>query len=302
MGSPKNHSQDIITISQTNELLKYGIGFILLSFAFSALHIYATQADRLDGVGFAITILAIGFSIPAFVGKKWADWVLIGLLSVWIIKAIVMAIFFGVGIMTSLENTVLTPFLRLLLIVLAAKYVFRNPKEGTLLFIILCCAGIIESLWLFGKSLHEVFQGAKAAMTMGKAIMHALSSSLSDHLVNMLTTLPLLLAIVHFVWSRKVEEIRVEKTFITLARAKVAPFLESVSYLFVSGFGTLEIKEILEFIKEIKEDGDRKEFTFFPYFEGKFVPMRIEFTISADVAFYAPMDLLKRINQKRLIL
>lgn len=96
--------------------------------------------------------------------------------------------------------------------------------------------------------------------------------------------------------------IEVEKTLITLARAKVKPFLDSVSYLFVSGFGQLEIQEIQEFIKEIKEEGDTREFTFFPYFEGKFVPMKIVFTISADVAFYAPENLLKRINQKRLIL
>lgn len=205
MDSTQNQSKDSIAISQTTEILKYGIGFILLAFAISALHIYATEADRLDGWGFGITILAIVFCIPSFNGRKWADWVLIGLLSIWVIKVIVMAIFYGVGYMTSVENTLLTPFLRVLFIALVAKYVLRNPKEGTIIFILLCCAGIIESLWWFGRSAMEHSNQIVSSLKVGegipkwKLLLLSISRALSTHIVSLLTQLPLVLAIIHFV-------------------------------------------------------------------------------------------------------
>ena len=219
-----------------------------------------------------------------------------------------MILFFKVGFMLMLENTLVTPLIRVLLIAMVAQFAAVNPKQGTVMLIVVSLALILESLWGVGRTAHlhsgqiisSLEPGEKLAIW--KLTLLSVSKSLSIHFVSLLTKLPMILAIVHFVWSMKVKEIPVEKTFITLPRAKLTRFLESVSYLFVSGFGSVEIMEVKEFIKKIKEEGDSKEFTYFPYFEGEFVPLKLVFTISADVAFYAPENLLTRIKQKRLIL
>jgi hypothetical protein len=294
-------------LSQAKEHLQFGIGFILLSLAFSAINILATEENRLDGIGFAITILGIGFCIPAVCGHKWANWVLISLLITWVFKAAIMILFFKVGFILMLENTLVTPLIRVLLIALVAQYSTVNPKQGTVMLIVVSLAFILESLWGVGRTAHlhsgqiisSLEPGEKLAIW--KLTLLSLWKALSIHFVSLLTKLPLILAILHFVWSMKVKEIPVEKTFITLPRAKLTRFLESVSYLFVSGFGRLEMIEIIELKTGLKE-GESKEFTFFPYFEGEFVPLKLVFTTSADVAFYAPQNLLQRIKQKRLIL